>query len=60
MIGVEQVYDDVLTNLHKFILTPRVPHVPFRDDASLTAFFAHSRYSEFLDQKWLLSLNSIY
>ena len=42
-----------------FKLTPSVPHVPFWDDASLTAFFAHSRYSKFLDPKCLLSLNSI-
>ena len=40
-------------------LTPSVPHVPFWDGASLTAFSAHSRYSEFLDPKCLLSSNSI-
>ena len=40
-------------------LTPRVPHRQFLADASLTAFFADSRYSEFLDQKCLLSSNSI-
>ena len=42
------------------ILTPRLTRVPFRDAAILTAFFAHSCYSEIIDQKWLLSLNSIY
>ena len=41
------------------ILTPRVTRVPFRDVAILTAIFADSRESEILDQKWLLSLNSI-
>ena len=30
------------------------PRLTFRDVAILTAFFAHSRYSEILDQKWLL------
>ena len=39
----------VITN---FCLTPRVTRVPFRDVAILTAFFAHSRYSESLDQKF--------
>ena len=43
----------------KVSLTPRLTRVPFRDVAILTAFFAHSCYSETLDPKWLLSLNSI-
>ena len=40
-------------------LTPRVPQRQFLADASLAAFLAHSRNSEFLDQKCLLSSNSI-
>ena len=40
-------------------LTPRVTRVPFRDVVILRAIFAHSRYLEMFDQKWLLSLNSI-
>ena len=40
-------------------LTPSVPQRQFLADASLTAFFAHSCYSKFLNQKCLLSSNSI-
>ena len=45
----------VQSRAEKLVLTPRVPRVPFRDVEILTSFFAYSRYSEMLDQKWLLS-----
>ena len=40
----------------ELLLTPRQTRVPFRDGAILTAFFAHSCYSEILEEKMVIIL----
>ena len=49
----------IIRRVTKYKIIPRVPRVPFRDVATLTAFFVHSRSSELLDKKSLSLLNSI-